>query len=359
MPEITASEWDNFLSSHTGAHLLQTSAWGMLKAGFGWQPAYVFLPSTAKHPAGAQILFRQLPVGASLAYIPKGPVGSARQIGPSAWEELWPEIDRVCRRRRAIFLKVEPDLWESPPGEAGCPANDGMDLFAVGLNGSPPAGFSQSIHAIQPRRTLVVDLEGDEEQVLGRMKQKTRYNIRLASKKGITVHPSQDIETFHRLMAVTGERDAFGVHAPEYYRRAFDLFSRCGECVLLLAEYEGEPLAAIMVFARGGRAWYFYGASSNAHRERMPTYLLQWEGMRWAREQGCQLYDLWGVPDADEQTLEANFSDRSDGLWGVYRFKRGFGGQLLRSLGPWDRVYNAPLYGLYSWWMRSRQAQGE
>ena len=117
---------------------------------------------------------------------------------------------------------------------------------------------------------------------------------------------------------------------------------------MLLAEYGGEPLAAVMVFARGRRAWYFYGASADTQRERMPTYILQWEAIRWARQRGCLEYDLWGVPDADEATLESSFASRSDGLWGVYRFKRGFGGELRRAVGPWDRVYSAMIYRLYT-----------
>jgi len=108
--------------------------------------------------------------------------------------------------------------------------------------------------------------------------------------------------------------------------------------------------AGLMVFAHGRRAWYFYGASASDHRDRMPTYILQWEAMRWARAHGCTEYDLWGVPDADEDTLENEFSERSDGLWGVYRFKRGFGGRLCRSAGPWDRIYQPVLYKFYERW---------
>jgi lipid II:glycine glycyltransferase (peptidoglycan interpeptide bridge formation enzyme) len=216
-----------------------------------------------------------------------------------------------------------------------------------------------SAQTIQPPRTLLIDLAGDEEQVLARMKQKTRYNIRLALKKGIVVRSSEDLDAFYSLMQVTGGRDSFGVHSLPYYRLAYELFHRRGNCELLMAEFKGEPLAGLMVFANGRRAWYFYGASANEHRERMPTYLLQWEAMRWARSLGCTLYDLWGVPDEDEETLEANFAKRSDGLWGVYRFKRGFGGQLRRAAGPWDRVYNPLLYTLYRWWTGVRSAPGE
>jgi lipid II:glycine glycyltransferase (peptidoglycan interpeptide bridge formation enzyme) len=107
-----------------------------------------------------------------------------------------------------------------------------------------------------------------------------------------------------------------------------------------------------MVFIRGQRSWYFYGASSNQHRDRMPTYLVQWEAMLWAKRQGCLIYDLWGVPDHDFETLEAHFLEKKEGLWSIYRFKRGFGGSLKRTCGPWDKVYNPGLYSLYL--LRSR-----
>jgi lipid II:glycine glycyltransferase (peptidoglycan interpeptide bridge formation enzyme) len=324
---------------------LQTTAWGDLKAAFGWE--VVRLAIQGRVDAGAQVLFRRLPLGFTLAYIPKGPVGgdvgrqfprderhSSEKIRP--WEELWSEIDDLCRKRRSVFLKVEPDLLE---GEGGVTDS--------------PHGFRLSPHDIQPPRTMVVDLRGDEDQLLARMKQKTRYNIRLARKKGVLVSSSTNIELFYQLIRLTGKRDEFGVHSLDYYHRVFNLFYPRGKCELLLAEYEGQPLAAIMVFAHGERAWYFFGASSSEHRNLMPTYLLQWEAMRWARACGCVEYDLWGVPDADEEILEEQFTGRSDGLWGVYRFKRGFGGRLRRAPGPWDRVYRPFLYNLYRWWVQT------
>jgi len=109
-----------------------------------------------------------------------------------------------------------------------------------------------------------------------------------------------------------------------------------------------------MVFALGKRAWYFYGASNDRERNRMPTYLLQFEAMRWAAARGCAQYDLWGVPDEDEETLEAGFEQRSDGLWGVYRFKRGFGGLLRRAAPTYEKVYNPLLYALYRRWAARR-----
>ncbi len=109
------------------------------------------------------------------------------------------------------------------------------------------------------------------------------------------------------MMTVTGARDGFGVHSLEYYRKSYELFHPAGMADLLVAEFESRPLAALMVFALGKRAYYLYGASTDEERNRMPTYLLQWRAMQWAKARGCVEYDLWGVPDADEQTLEAQF----------------------------------------------------
>lgn len=327
MPIVDSAEWSLFLKAHPDAHLLQTAPWGDLKASFGWDPVRV-----VHGDAGAQLLFRQLPLGYSLAYVPKGPVGEG-------WQALWGEVDGICRTRRAVFLKAEPDR---SPAELSSAVS------------SPPAGFRPSSHGIQPQRTLIVDLTGSEEEILGRMKQKTRYNIRLAGRKDVVVQPSSDVLTFNALLQATGEREEFGVHHPDYYRKAYALFHPPGQCELFLATYQGEPLAGLMAFAHGRRSWYFYGASRDRHRNRMPTYLLQWEAMRWAKRQGCETYDLWGVPDEEETVLEESFTERSDGLWGVYRFKRGFGGELHRTAGSWDRVFRPGLYALYQWWADRR-----
>lgn len=318
MTILNRIEWDAFLTRYPQAHLLQTGEWGDLKIPFGWSPERIQTGDT-----GAQILFRRLPLGFSIAYIPKGPLGKD-------WQILWPEIDQLCQRRRAIFLKVEPDAWMEQEAEY-------QDQF----KGFFPAA------TIQPRRTIVVDLSGSEDELLARMKQKTRYNIRLAQKKDVTVRESNDLDEFQRLMRTTGVRDDFGVHSIEYYQRAYQLFSASGKAALLQAEFDGKALAALMVFAAGGRAWYLYGASSDEERNRMPAYLLQWEAMRWAVAKGCRSYDLWGVPDEDEEQLESQFEERSDNLWGVYRFKRGFGGSLMRSATAWDKVYQPILYRAY------------
>ena len=295
--------------------------WGNLKNNFGWKPVRLIL----NNDVGAQILFRRLPLGLTLGYMPK-PVFSGQFSVVS--EQFWKEVDFVCKKNHAVFLKIEPDAWQ--------------EEFIL-----HPSSFILSKHNIQPPRTVTISIAEDDEQILARMKPKCRYNIRLAEKKGITVRAWDDIPAFHEMMTVTGGRDKFGVHSQEYYQRAYELFHPKGTCELLVAEFEGKPLASLMVFANGKRAWYVYGASNDLERNRMPTYLLQWEAIRWAKARGCEEYDLWGVPDENEETLEAQFESRHDGLWGVYRFKRGFGGEVKRAAQALDRVYNPLLYWAY------------
>lgn len=318
MTEVTLSEWNHFLTKFPNAHLLQMGEWGELKNDFGWEPVRVISVDV-----GAQILFRKLPLGFTIAYMPKVPS-----------DQFWQEVDSICKKNRAVFLKIEPDMWEDATTISQLPITNYQ------LRTSP--------HNIQPPRTIIVDINASEEDILARMKPKCRYNIRLAEKKGVTVRTWDDVSAFHEMMIVTGGRDGFGVHSKEYYQRAYELFHPKGTCELLLAEYEGKPLTSLMVFANGKRAWYVYGASNNEERNRMPTYLLQWEAIRWAKARGCEEYDLWGVPDENEETLEAQFESRHDGLWGVYRFKRGFGGQIKRAAQALDRVYNPFLYWLYT-----------
>jgi len=327
MPEISTSAWKQFLDNYSNAHMLQTGEWGELKAAFGWKPVRLIVGET-----GAQVLFRKLPLGFTVAYIPK-PVFSDRFSEVSA--QFWFELDKICKKHHAVFLKVELDAWIDSTSPRSS-LSDGE------------YGMRESLHNIQPPSTIIISLKGTEDEILARMKQKTRYNIRLAKKKGVTVRAWDDLPAFHQMMQVTGGRDGFNIHSLAYYQRAYELFHSAGMVELLLAEHAGKPLAALMVFARGRRAWYVYGASNNQERNRMPTYLLQWEAMRWAKSRGSEEYDLWGIPDVDEETLEANFTDRNDGLWGVYRFKRGFGGQLKRAVQAMDRIYNPLLYWLYS-----------
>ncbi len=342
MPIVEIAEWDKFVKTHPDAHLLQTVSWGELKSQFGWEAVRVLSAVNSdlfRTAAGAQILFRKLTLGYSLAYIPKGPIWKdPDRTTLNKLDVLWSEVEAVCREKKAIFLVVEPDLYEGD--QSGY-------ISTKEKAKQTPEGFKEGNLSIQPKQTIIIDIRGSEQEILSRMKQKTRYNIRLSSRKDITVSASKEVSLFYNLMLVTGGRDEFGVHSEKYYQLAYDSFHQDNNCELFMAYYDNEPIAGIMVFAAGKRAWYLYGASSDEHRHRMPNYLLQWEAIRWARDRGCDFYDLWGVPDESESTLEAEFAGRSNGLWGVYRFKRGFGGEIIRSLGPWERVYSPVLYSIF------------
>jgi lipid II:glycine glycyltransferase (peptidoglycan interpeptide bridge formation enzyme) len=197
------------------------------------------------------------------------------------------------------------------------------------------------------------------------MKQKTRYNVRLAKKKGVTLRIGTpvDFDMLYKMYAETSVRDGFVIRDEGYYKTVWQLFTAnapppasssqasvttprgaalrdhlpCAEP--LIAEVDDEPVAAIFVFYFAGRAYYVYGMSRDAHREKMPAYLLQWEAMKRAKAKGCTVYDLWGAPDV---------FDESDSMWGVYRFKEGLGGNIVRTLGAWDFAPNPFWYKLYS-----------
>ena len=327
MPVLSLEKWNQLISNHPEAHFMQTGEWGELKTAFGWDAVRI-----TNNSAGAQILFRKLPFGLTIAYIPKGPIGENLV-------DIWSEIDQICLDHHAIFLKVEPDIFQNDQPFQ-------MDDFP---------GFNISKYNIQPPNTIVLNIADNETTILQKMHQKTRYNIKLSARKDVIVQTWDDIPSFHKMMITTGGRDKFGVHSMEYYQRTYDLFHPVGMCELLVAKYDNKPIASIMVFARGIRAWYVYGASSDSERNRMPAYLLQWEAIRWAIKRGCREYDLWGIPDKPEQTLEQDFVHRNSGLWGVYRFKRGFGGEIKRSVQALDKVYMPWLYSFYLWRMAGRE----
>jgi lipid II:glycine glycyltransferase (peptidoglycan interpeptide bridge formation enzyme) len=359
-------QWDAFVAAHPRAHVLQQSAWGDLKAAYGWQVARLALvPETPDSPtvesplplamrergsggegilAGAQILFRPLPFHlGTMAYLGMGPYLTEDTVGMRyIASNLWRAIDTCARQHGAAFLKWEPGIFREDEPQPDYPA----------------LGFRPSPQTVQPPRTMLIDIRDDDEAILARMNQGTRRKIRQSQKNDIRYYEGTraDLATFNGMMQTTGSRNAFGVHSPAYYERAHELFVP-HDAALILAEHEGDPLAGIMVFAKGRTAWYLYGASSNIKRNLMGAYGVQWKAIQWAKARGCTTYDMWGIPDEAEATLEAQFETRSDGLWGVYGFKRGWGGQIIRSAGAWDKVYNPIIYAAYRMALRFRGSE--
>ncbi len=352
----TPAEWNAFIGAHPRAHVLQQWAWGDLKAAFGWQAERVVVRNDAGEIiAAAQVLFRKLPFHlGTMAYLAMGPLiiePFPETATPRDYilAVLWERIRQTSRTHRAAFLKWEPGIFaDASSHEAVIESLMHGKFQYLGLRLSP--------QTVQPPNTVMIDIPGDEDTILARMNQGTRRKIRQSLKNGITYRECSkaDVAIFTSMMNTTGERNEFGVHEPAYYQKAYDLFVPQGDAALILAEHEGDPLAGIMVFAKGQTAWYLYGASSNIKRNLMGAYGVQWAAIQWAKAKGCTKYDMWGIPDEYEATLEAQFEFRSDGLWGVYGFKRGWGGQVVRSLGAWDKVYNPVIYAAYQLALRVR-----
>lgn len=339
--------WDDFVRCHGQAHFLQTSRWGSFKSSFGWRAERITLDDgRGRVVAGASVLYRRA-VGLTLAYVPKGPLVDWHN--PDCVRQLLHKMEMRCRQQGVSVLKIEPDLADSLHNRS----------LLTGY------GFHPSSHSVQPRSTILLDIGLDQEAILQRMKSKWRYNIRLAQRKDVAVRVAtrNDLPHFHELMQTTAVRDGFAVHSAAYYDTAFDLFVP-DDAVFLFAEYDKQPLAAIVVFITGRTAWYVWGASSNHERSRMPNHALQWAAIQWAKARGATMYDFWGIPDEigqvafgcargsgiavpiDDLPIDVQSLPAGD-LWGVYRLKQGFGGNVVRSVGAWDKPLHPIGHRLY------------
>ncbi|NWG07299.1 MAG: peptidoglycan bridge formation glycyltransferase FemA/FemB family protein [Chloroflexi bacterium] len=365
------------ISKLPNPHFLQTYEWGQVKAKYGWDPIYlvwdnegkmieernashlssfVFHPSAAALVLKRQILRSGFAARLSILYSPKGPL--LDWANEPLRNRVLNDLQSFARKQGAIFLKIDPDvvLGTGVPG-SGEEAQDSTGQALVAE--LKRRGWEYSSDQIQFRNTVLIDLNPSEEELLARMKQKTRYNIRLAEKKGVSLRIGTlaDLPMLYKMYAETSVRDGFVIRDEGYYQTVWKLFmisnvdmvegsqvppfqfSNFPTCEPLIAEVNHEPVAAIFVFYFAGRAYYVYGMSREAHREKMPNYLLQWEAMKRARAKGCTVYDLWGAPEV---------FDESDSMWGVYRFKEGFGGRVVRTLGAYDFAPSPLWYKMYS-----------
>jgi peptidoglycan pentaglycine glycine transferase (the first glycine) len=311
--------WDQAVLA-SGGHFLQSWRWGAFKSKFGWDVVRIAAKDGADM-AVAQMLIRRK-AGVSVGYLPRGPVHPSREAGI----RLWQAIGREARRQRALFVIVE-------------------------VNEELPAGLAEVVRLtegpahIQPARTVKVPLL-DDESLLKQMHQKTRYNVRLAQRRGVTVrrseHDSAGVDAFYALMQDTAQRNDFGVHERRYYDEFLRTFG--DDAALLFAEIDGKPVAGVIAVTFGNEAIYMYGASSTKDRAHGAGFYIQYEAMRWAREKGCTVYDLWGIPAVDPSSTHVDGGDRIAGTsgsdWrGLYEFKTRFGGQIVSYPEPLERIY--------------------
>jgi len=349
----SASEWNTAISHLPKPHLLQTWEWALVKSSYGWKPMpYIWKRTKGGHDsvvAAAMVLKRMVlnrgfTARLCILYVPKGPLLDWSDTTLSG--QVLDDLEGLAKQHGAIFLKLDPDavLGTGMPGNLDAQEDiNGQSLVSE----LKKRGWLFSSDQVQFRNTVLVDLSVNNEQVLARMKQKTRYNVRLAEKKGIRlrVGKADDLALLYKMYAETSVRDGFVIRDQCYYRTVWETFMRHTDtgnqpfAEPLIADFEGEPVAAIVVFYFAGRAYYLHGMSLEVHREKMPNYLLQWEAMQRAKTHGCSVYDLWGAPDEFDET---------DSMWGVFRFKEGLGGTVSRTIGAWDYPASSLWYKIYT-----------
>jgi len=337
--------WNELIASLPGRQILQSWEWGESKRISGWKPIHkLWLDEGNQVCAAALILTRSISLKGinfplRIMYLPRGPL-IRDWMDHSLRKRVLTDLRALGKQQKVIFIKIDPEveLGRGIPGEGGTIENHPTEKLISELRDEH---WVSSPEQVQFRNTMLIDLQPDSEQLLANMKQKTRYNVRLAARRGVTVRPGLvgDLELLFKMYAETSIRDGFTIRNAEYYLALWSDFVDAGLAEPLLAEVDGEPVAGVIIFRFGGRAWYMYGMSREAHREKMPNYLLQWEAMVRAKQAGCVEYDLWGAPD--------DFKE-SDDLWGVYRFKAGLGAEVVRFIGAWDLPLNKLMYRTYA-----------
>lgn len=306
------NEWDKFVLSFAMSQFLHAWHWGEYEAKLGKKIWRLGVFNQNKLIGALALVKNILPAGRSYLYSPRFPI--LKEKAPA--DVFINKIKEIGKREKSIFWRV--DLFNA-------------DIFKeIKL---------KKIKDFQPSRTLLIDLTKPEEEILAVMHSKTRYNIRLAEKKGITVHQGQseeDIKTFIKLTAETAARDNFKSHGPSHYKKLLSLDKNLIK--LFLAEYQGKILAANIMIYFGDTCTYLHGASSNEHKNLMAPHLLQWHCISEAKKVGYKYYDFWGI---------------NEKKWpGVTRFKKSFvnekTGIEISYSGTFDLVLDKKWYLLYS-----------
>ncbi|MGI9953110.1 peptidoglycan bridge formation glycyltransferase FemA/FemB family protein [Moorellaceae bacterium AZ2] len=322
--------FDGFIAGHPKGHILQTYAWGQVKAATGWQPLRLVVEQDGRIVAAATLLKRSLPyIGRSIFYAPRGPVVDFHN--PALFDFLLQAVRELALREGAILLKIDPDIPSTDEEVRELLLQRGFRLATEGT------GFD----GVQPRHVFRLDIRPPLEEIRKNFHPKTRYNIGLAERRGVTIKDDctlEDLPVFYSILQETALRDRFLIRSYDYFLTLWKELVERGYAKLFMAYYEGQPIAGTLAFILGDKAWYLYGASSNRHRNVMPNYLLQWTMICWAKGQGCTLYDFRGVPGEVSEDHP---------LYGLYRFKKGFNGVFTEFIGEYDLVYSPFYYRLW------------
>lgn len=316
----TAYEYENFISTHLKGHFMQSAKWAEVKDNWKWEG--VIVRGEDKKIKGAlSVLIRKLPgLPLTLMYAPRGPVCDPHD--KETFRALLSGAKKLARKHKSYILKLDPDIKAEDKEFLAICKELGLSLSKPGKN----------FEGIQPRFVFRLYLQGrGEEEMMASFHSKTRYNIRVAQKKGVTVEikGKECLADFHRIMLETGLRDHFMIRSQGYFEKMLDALGE--DARLYMAYFEGKPVAGTIAVHYGDKVWYLYGASSNEYRNVMPNYLLQWEMIRWAVDTHCTLYDFRGVSgDLDE----------SNPLYGLYRFKKGFNGEFTEFIGEANMVFS-------------------
>lgn len=328
--EINESEreqFNAFMARSPKGHILQSWEWGDIKATTGWTPLRLIVEDDGRIVAAISILKRGLPgINKAIFYAPRGPVLDLTD--ETVFNYLLAAVRQLARKHQAIFLKLDPDV----------PVTDTMFVDYLRRQGFQPAETEEGFEGVQPKFVFRLDLTPDVDQLFENLHSKTRYNVRLAAKKGVTIKSDctkEDLPVFYRILVETAERDRFLIRSYSYFETMWDYLVPRGYIKLFMAEYEGRPIAGTLAFFFGDKAWYIYGASSNQSRNVMPNYLLQWTMIEWAKANKCRLYDFRGVP---------GHVPEDHPLYGLVRFKKGFNGDYTEFVGEFDMVYSPFFY---------------
>lgn len=333
LPTMAPPAPSPFERGHAKAHPFQTATWGEVKRRMGWRPQVLEVRREGALRVALLILEKDFPkIGYRFFYAPRGPILEEGWTAADL-DALFQKTESLARERRAVFLKMDPDV----------PAPAPLLVDDLARNGFRPAPSFGSLSGVQPRCVFRLDIRSTEEMLLAGMDQKTRYNIRLAEKKGVVIRPiseRSDMETFYRLLQETATRDKFLIRPLKYFLDIQEQFEPTGNARFFLGEHQGVPIAGALAMKNGPLCLYVYGASANTGRQYMPNHLMQWTLIRWAKAQGCAVYDFRAVP---------SHPDPSDPLYGLYRFKKGFGGAFTEFVGEYDRVYVPWMYHLWNY----------